>query len=194
MSLNAEQTEVLKRVRRVSDMLCTAHAVLRDRFSYRALTLDIVILACLTWIVALAFVSSTVAARLTPFGWDSIIWLGCLSAATFFLTLVQLKTDWKSKADAHKRTLALYADVKREAGYLLASNQANEEAFRRVLAGYDMASAAGVEIPEKNFLTLKRKHKIKITLSKHLDEHPFTSILLFRLRMWLRDNRAEGEE
>jgi hypothetical protein len=194
MSLIAEQREELKRLQRVSDMLCTSHALLRDRFSRRALAIEIVILASLTWISALAFVSSAVAARLTPFGWDSTIWIGSLSIGTFFLTLVQLKTDWKSKADAHKRTLAFYAEVKREAGYLLASDQANDEAHRRVLARYDMASTAGVEIPEKNFLALKRRHKIKIALSQHLDEHPSASLTLLRLRIWLRDNRAEGKE
>jgi hypothetical protein len=194
MSLIAEQAEELNRVRRVSDMLCTGHAVLRDRFSRRALVLDIVILASLTWIVALAFVSPTVAARLTPLGWDSMIWLGTLSVGTFFLTLVQLKTDWKSKADAHKRTFGLYAEVKRAAGYLLASDQADDAAYRRVLTGYDMASAVGVEIPESCFLLLKKRHKIKVALSKHLDEHPFASLLLFRLRMWQRDNRAGGKE
>jgi hypothetical protein len=194
MSLIAEQVEELKRVQRVSDMLCTSHAVLRDRFSRRALALDILILTFSTWIVALAFVSSTMATRLTTFGCDSSILLGTLSVGTFFLTLVQFKTDWKSKADAHKRTLGLYAQVKREAGYLLASDQADDAAYRRVLAGYDMASAVGVEIPESCFLLLKKRHKNKIALSKHLDEHPFAFLLLFRLRMWLRDNRAEGKE
>jgi hypothetical protein len=65
--------------------------------------IDIVTLASSTWVVALAFVSPTLAARLTPFHSDSTIWLGTLSAITFFLTLVQLKTDWKSRGDAHAR-------------------------------------------------------------------------------------------
>ncbi len=194
MSLPAEQAEELKRIRRVSDMLCTGHAVLRDRFSRRALALDILTLAFSTWIAALAFVSPTMAARLTPFGWDSTIWLGALAAGTFFLTLVHLKTDWKSKADAHKRTLDLYAQVKREVGYLLASDQADDAAYRRVLVTYDMASAVGVEIPEKKFLTLKQQHRVKVALSKHLDEHPFSSLILLRFRMWLRDNRGEEKE
>jgi hypothetical protein len=175
-------------------MLCTGHAVLRDRFSRRALALDILTLAFSTWVVALAFVSHALATRLTPFGWDPTIWLGTLSAGTFFLTLVQLKTDWKSEADAHKRTLDLYAQVKREAGYLLASDQADDAAYRRVLATYDMASAVGVAIPEKKFLPLKRQHRIKIALSKHVDEHPFSSLMLLRFRMWLRDNRSEVKE
>jgi hypothetical protein len=187
-----EQAAEVNRVRRVSDMLCTGHATLRDQFARRALILDIVTLASSTWVVALAFVSPTIAAKLTPFNWDATIWLGTLSACTFFLTLVQLKTDWKSRADAHARTLDLYAEVKREAGYLLASDQIDEATYRRVLARYDMASAAGVSIPESAFLKLKRRHRIKILMSKHLDDHPSTSLLLLRIRLWFHDNRLGG--
>jgi ATP-dependent exoDNAse (exonuclease V) alpha subunit len=43
----------------------------------------------------------------------------------------------------------LYPWVKREAGYLLASDQADEPAYRRVLAGYDMVSAALVSLQEQ---------------------------------------------
>jgi hypothetical protein len=111
-----------------------------------------------------------------------------LSLTTFFLTLVQFKADWKGRADAHKRTLDIYAEVKREAGYLLASGDIEEASCRRVLSRYDLASAVGVEIPESEFLPQKRRHKIKIALSKHLDTHPSTSLLLTRIRFWLRDN------
>lgn len=188
MKLGLQQAEELKRIRRVADMLCTGHAVLRDRFGRRALALDILTLALSTWIVALAFVSTPIGIRLTPFGWDPTIWLGILSVCTFFLTVVQMKTDWKSRADAHKRTLDLYAEVKREAGYLLASDEDDETAYRRVLARYDLASAVGVEIPEKYFLPLKQRHKIKVLLSKHIDEHPSVSLSLLRIRLWFQDN------
>jgi hypothetical protein len=189
MSTDSAKGEELKRIRKVADMLCTCHAVLRDRLAFRALLLDIFTLALSTSVVALAFVSPEIARRFTPFGWNVEIWLGTLSAGTFFLTLVQLKTDWKSGSDAHRRTLDLYVEVKREAGYLIASANFDEENYRRVLARYDLASAVGVEVPEKNFLKLKRQHRLKILVSKHLDEAPGTSIPLFRARLWLRDNR-----
>jgi hypothetical protein len=182
------QLEELRRIRRVADMLCTCHAVLRDRYSRIALFVDVITLAFSTWILALAFVSPTIAVRLSPFGWDSMIWMGALSAGTFFLTLLQLKTDWRGRSDGHKRSLAVYAEVKREAGYLIASGDGGEIEYLRVLARYDLASAVAVEIPEKDFLALKRRHRIKVMISKHLDEHPGTSIVLFRTRIWYRDN------
>ena len=154
--------------------------------------LDILILAMSTWLVAISFVEPRINVRLTPFGLEAQLWVGFLSVATFFLTIVQMKTDWKGRSDAHKRTLAVYAEVKREAGYVLASGNADESEFRRVITRYDMASAVGVEIPECDFLCLKRQHKIKIALSKHLDTHPSASLILTRIRYWIRDNTVKG--
>jgi hypothetical protein len=88
----------------------------------------------------------------------------------------------------HARTLDLYAEVKREAGYLLASDLLEEDAVRRVLARYDIASAVGVAIPEGDFLPEKRRHLVKVALSKRLDQFPASSLLLARLRLWFRNN------
>src|SRR5260370_9787557 len=100
----------LERIRRVSDALCTGHAGLRDRFVQRALVLDLCVLGLSSWLVALAFVQPPINVRLTPFGLDSQIWVGVLNVAPFFLTLFQVKTDWKGPADAHNRTFEIYAE------------------------------------------------------------------------------------
>jgi len=105
------------------------------------------------------------------------------------LTLMQMQLDWKGRADAHKRTLDIYAEVKREAGWLIASGEElDEQACRRVFARYDIASAVGVAIPEGDFLYEKRRHKTKVALSKHLDQYPFAFIWLIRMKFWMRDN------
>jgi hypothetical protein len=188
MTAAGSLAEEVKRIRRVADAQCTGHANLRDRYARRALLLDLAILALSLWLVALAFVENRITIRLTPFGWDSQLWMGVLAVFTFLLTIVQLKTDWKGRADAHRRTLDIYAEVKREAGYLIASNNFGEEECRRVLARYDMASAVGIAIPEADFLAQKRRHLTKVALSKHLDAHPSASLAFFRLRLWVRDN------
>lgn len=178
----------LERIRRVSDMLCTGHSGLRDRFTRYALALDLSTLAASTWLVALSFVDPLINASLTPFRIAPQIWIGILGAVTFFLTVVQLKTDWKSRADAHRRTANLYAEVKRESGYLLAHESVESVDYNRVVSRYDMASAAGVELPERDFLTQKKRHKVKLELSRYLDRRPFASLLLIRVRMFIRDN------
>jgi hypothetical protein len=180
--------EEISRIRRVSDMLCTGHAGLRDRYARRGLVLDLSILGLSTWLVALAFVEPRINISLTPFHMDPQLWGGLLAVGTFFLTIVQLKTDWKGRSEAHARTLDLYAEVKREAGYLLASDLLEEDAVRRVLSRYDIASAVGVAMPENDFLPQKRRHLVKVALSKRLDQFPGSSLWLARLRLWFRNN------
>ena len=135
MRLADGMRDEVERVKRISDTWCTGHASLRDRFARRALLLDLLILGLSSWLVALAFVEPRINVRLTPFGWDSQIWIGVLAVATFFLTIVQLKTDWKGRANEHKRTFDIYAEVKREAGYLLAAGSFGDADGRRLLAG-----------------------------------------------------------
>ena len=189
----ADLIEELKRIRRVSDMLCTSHAELRDRYARKAMALDLLTLASSTWVVALAFVDPTIAVILTPFRLTPAIWLGVLSVSVFFFSLLQLKTDWKSRADAHSRTLDLYAEVKREAGYLLASDECDEVSCRRVFSRYDLASAVGISVPESKFLQLKKRHRLKLSLSKALDQKPGLWIWLYKLRLAIQDNSAKDE-
>jgi hypothetical protein len=180
--------EEVVRIRRVADSLCTAHAGLRDRLSRWALCLDVLILAVSTWLVGLAFVEPQLNLKLTPPGMDDRIWLGVLSVATFFLSILQLKTGWKGRAEAHDRTMSAYAAVKREAGYVLAGKEVDLGALRRVIDRYDMASSICIPVPEREFLRQKRRHVLKIAISRHLDSHPSASLLLTRLKFWWHDN------
>src|ERR1700722_2799198 len=130
MSMDAGLREEPGRIRSVPDMLCTGHAGLRDRYARMALALDLGILALATWLSAIAFVAPSINVSLTPFGLDSQLWVGLLSVATLFLGICQLKTNWKGRSDAHRRTLDGYAEVKREAGYLLAAGDSDDQAAR----------------------------------------------------------------
>lgn len=177
----------LIRIRRVSGMLCTGHAALRDRYARRALILDLFILAASTWLVALAFVEPKLGMTLTPFGWDNQIWTGLLGANVFFLSLIQIKADWKGRSDAHKRALAIYAEIKHEVGCLLSMGEYGRDVCQRVFSRYQMAASIAISIPESEFLKQKQRHLAKIVLSKTLDTRPATSLVWLRIRLYLTD-------
>jgi hypothetical protein len=181
----------LERIRKVSDMLCSGHSHLRDGFARKALLSEIVVLGCSTWLLALTFVDDATAVALAPFEVSPKIWLGVLGAATFFVTLVRMKADWKGRADAHGRTCEMYAEVHRECGYLLAKgDHIDLSECQRVIARYDMATDVGTGLPEREFLAAKRRHKMKIAISKHLDLYPGTPVVLARLMVMLTGLRS----
>ena len=176
-------------IERVSDMLCTAHAGLRDKYARRALWLDLIILASSTWLVALVFVEPRINVILTPFSLDPQIWIGALAVLTFFLTVLEMKTDWNGKSDAHRLSLSMRARIKSECGHLLSRGAGPTVAeYQRLLDRYDLVNEVAAQVPEQEFLRQKKRHKTKVAMSKHLDSHPGASILLTRLRLWCRDN------
>lgn len=182
--------EEVRRIKRVSDMLCTAHASLRDRYKRRSRTLDLLVLGLSTWLVALAFVDPVLNVRLTPRRWNPTLWTGLISVGVFFLTIVQLEVDWKGKADAHGRSLDLYTRIKLEAGRVLSEPLVRPARLKRILSRYESASSIDTKIPEGDFLKLKRRHYLKIAVSKRIDANPGTSPLIETLKLWWRDNFA----
>jgi hypothetical protein len=184
----SSQTE-LQRIRRVADQLCTAHAVLRDRFTNRQFLIDIVVLLLSAWTASMGFVDPRLTSWLTPPHLDAQLWIGLLGTATFGLALIQFKADWRGRGEAHQRSFTMYAEVKREAGYLLANaGRASTRDLQRLIDRYDMASDIGSNIPEKDFLALKRRHKLKIAASRVLDERPGSSLWLIKIKLILRHN------
>jgi len=179
----------IERMWRVSDQLCTAHAAMRDRFSNRQLFTDITVLLLAAWTSAMGFVDPRLVPWLTPPHLDGQLWIGLLGSLTFGLTLVQFKADWRGRSEAHQRSFSIYAEVKREAGHLLAdTTEVSARDFQRLADKYHMASEMGTGIPEKNFLALKRRHTMKVAVSKALDEKPGAAIWLTKLKLVCRDN------
>ena len=187
MSSGSATNQELIRIRRVTDMLCTGHAALRARYARLAFQLDLLILGASTWLIALTFVEPRLNVALTPFGLNPQLWVGALGTFVFFLTLVQMKTDWKGRSDAHKRALEVYAEVKRRAAYLLSSGKCDDSAVQYVISLYEMACAVGITIPEKEFLAQKQRHLVKVMISRVLDAHPATCLLCLRVRLLMRD-------
>ena len=183
----------LSRVARVTDLMCTAHAGLRDRYSRLALLLDLSILLGSAWLLALAFIDPQINLSLTPFGFVPRVWSGLLACGIFALSVIQLRVDWKGLASAHSFSFSGYAAIKREASELLGSDgDLDEKACRALFARY--RSAGSVSIPEREFLAQKKRHVIKIELSKHLDRNPGASILWAKIRIFFRDNSNRLEK
>jgi hypothetical protein len=179
----------IERIARVSNMLITGHSNLRERYARRALLLDTTILAVSVWLTSVVFVEPRIGLTLTPFHLDPQIWIGLLSIVTLFLSVVQLRVDWKGQSDAHKRSADIYSKVKSDTRHLLEAKRAiTREDAGQLLIQYDLSSDLGCSIPENEFLKQKGKHLTKVAISKFLDKHPAAWIPLLRLRLWWHSN------
>jgi len=184
----------LERVRNVADMLCSAHSVLRDRYERSSFILDVLILAASTWIVSLVFIDPKINNYLTPGKIPPAIWIGFLSIATFFLTVLQMRMDWRGRADAHRKSCQMYSEVKQECRrLLLRDGNITPQESESVLSKYILAEKIGTNIPDTEFLKQKQRHKFKVAISRHLDRHPGASILLTKIKFLWRDNFGSEE-
>ncbi len=180
----------VERIRRVADQLCSCHAMLRDRFGRLSFYLDIGLLVLTAWLTVIALIDPKFLPWIVPNWIDPQFGVGLLGFFTFCGVLFQFKSDWRGKSEAHGRTCTMYAEVKREAGYILATSiEVEPRDFQRLAARYDMASDTGVPIPDKLFLILKKKHLQKVTISRLLDAKPGLSIFLTKVKMFFCDNR-----
>jgi hypothetical protein len=178
----------LERMFRVADQSCSAHANLSQRLDRRALALELTTLLASIWLIAVAFVTPPANAVLTPFDWNPQIWTGCLGVGVFFLTLLQTFVGWKTKAEAHRRSCSLHAEIKSDAGQALKARPVTKARFDTIAAKYNLVGQLAVPIPEREFLKQKKRHRTKVAISKELDKNPHSSIIALRIRLWWRDN------
>ena len=180
--------EDLARVFRVSDTLVTCHSILRDSFSRRALLLDVLILIASVWVTAMALVDVEIAKRISFPGVSPAITIGLIAIFTFVLSLIQLRVDWKSRADRHERAARAYAASKLEIGSLENRENITNQEIEVVLTRYRLLGDSCIAIPDSQFNKLKKKHLIKVSISKEIGRHPGTSIWLIRAKLWLADS------
>lgn len=187
-------TKEIDRMYRVSDMLITAHSVLRDRFRRWALGSDVVVLVGSGISASLAFVDPGIARMLALPSVPSQVLIGLISVVVCILTLVQLRVDWSGKAALHAKAAESWAALKHELGRLkCTADGTSSEEFASFRARYEAATSGLVALPDGMFASLKKRHKIKVEISKTLDMKPGAWIWLLRFRICWRDNFSKAE-
>ena len=175
----------LERVKRVSDMLITMHSVLRDEYLRKSIAVDCALFASSIILVALVFMDPVMLDWLPLSAFGSRVLLGAFALVTFFLSLVIFRVDWKSKAELHKRAAEAYSHIKLECQELLTTfNTASDTEIQKLLVRYRDLGEICIAVPEGSFLRLKNNHKLKVALSKYLDNNPGACLLLLKLKIW----------
>jgi hypothetical protein len=153
------------------------------------MSLDLAILMISLWLVAMAFVKPEIASMLAPFGFRNEIWIGLLAICGFALSLIQLQVNWKGQAEAYHHSCVLMSTYVRECRVLDSSTDVSQ--MKVALERYNVILDGVQPIPDSQFLNLKKRHLLKIEISRYLDSHPGASIALVHIRCWVRDNWPE---
>ena len=184
---NSKFLEELKRIHRVSDMMVTAHASLKEEFALLSLLSDVSLFSCSLFLTVIVFADPDFLIKY--FGNNYTFWIGIFSIVTFIFSFVAGVLDWKIRAERHKYAFETYMNLKFTASDLINKIEKDEHAdVGRFIERYYALTPTIIAIPERAFLQCKRKHVIKVFISKHLDEYPAASILLLKIKIWFRDN------
>src|SRR5689334_1327406 len=89
----------VSRQRRVVDQQLTIYSILRDRYRRFSVVNTLTILAGSLVVVAFAFTNNDKVVQLLGVSASRTTWMGWLALVVFFLSLVDLVVDWKSKAE-----------------------------------------------------------------------------------------------
>jgi hypothetical protein len=177
----------LRRIKRVSDMMITAHAVLKERYRNISLLSDVLLFTCAAVLCVMTFADRDMLIKY--FGSWYNLCIGIMAIGSFIYSFISNQLEWKVKAERHKTAFEKYVNLKFECTNLLKIIDKNEQVdINKFLEKFYTLTPSIISIPEKLFLKCKKHHVLKVFISKYLDEHQSSSILLLKIKLWFRDN------
>ena len=174
------QTEVSRQYR-VLDQMISMHSMLRNRCDSRAFFVDVVLIACSVIFCATTFIcDDTITKTGLPIDVTRRA-LGVAAIAAFFASIVSFRVNWKGIAAEHARgvdkltkVIALFRE-KRSSDKTWPT-----ESLPVLSKAYWDVMDNTVPIPEKFFLSLKRRHLVKVEISKLSSKRPGCPLWILR--------------
>jgi hypothetical protein len=189
--MNHELTlKEFKRQENVVDTMLSAQTRLAERYERRSTGLTLVIMALSIVAAGVAFISAEPSVTIGPFSARVQVWVGILGFVIFFLSIVELKVEWRRRAWAHEEAVRRFADLKPHYRQVEIDGDKVSSATDLTAAynqTWETVNVLGVRIPPKQFNKLKAWHWHKVELSRRISACPQRPLLLHRL-----DIRLEG--
>ena len=185
----------LEKLKERSNMLASQHAMLSDGYKFWALVIDLSLVFSSGALLFFSIAAEVYTAPLLNiFGYeDTRNVLPFLTFVVFLASLVEWRIGFKFSAQEHEQALNGYARVKRDINKALKSASLTDEIVNLLKTNYDYCADTAPAIPEKKFLKLKKKHLLKIKISKALEITPGAHIFVIRMKIWIDDNfRKQG--
>ena len=163
----------MERQYRVLRQTQSIHAMLRDELSLKANAAEILLLACSVVFCATAFASDELYEVFSLAPQYGRIILSIASILAFILALSFLIVDWKGRSAQHGDSAARWSNVLvkfRE--YRGEDGTWPEDKKNELSSAYWETARNSVEIPERQFNTLKSRYLRKVAISKWKSAYP----------------------
>jgi len=176
--------EELKRQYRVVDQMITMYSVLRDQFTRKAIYLTLGILGSSIVLVACTFLPQAALKFIGISPFTTTVILGAFSSLILFLSIAELRVDWKEQSRQYGDAADRLADLKLKYRNPLASSAGIIDAIVNDLTQeYEATFSSLPRIPDRQFLTLKSYHQRKVKLSQMIDKAVGCPVWLLRVRL-----------
>lgn len=178
--------EEAERQHRVIDMMLTMHSVLRDRYKQRELIISTVLLCSSFIIVAGIFINPGILdkIRIDPNTVGRIVKI--CSLIVFLAVLIEVKVDWRGKAQRHEGAYKALQKLKVNSKEILVDYNLTDEQVKDKWLLINATLNEQFAIPERKFNKLKALHLRKVNLSKMNSAHPGCPIFVLELILLCR--------
>jgi hypothetical protein len=116
-----------------------------------------------------------------------------LTAAIFFLTLLDANLNWEAKSWSHDDAVRRLANLKAKMRSATVADDQVATGRLDLQSEYEQTMASVPEIPERQFIPLKAKHHRKVELSKLIDSHKGAPLVYLRAVVLVHGMRGQGE-
>ena len=172
----------LQEQHRIIDMMLSWHSKLRDDNQRLALAVNLLLLCSSVILSSLVFIDPTILRFFKVAPQVSQITVGVCSTLVFLISLIELRVNWKEKAERHSQACEILGRLKAECRELLKSTSQPDP--QRVADQCKMCVqtlSTLPKIPEEKFHSLKAYHQAKKELSKLIDLYPGVPVWLLRI-------------
>lgn len=114
--------------------------------------------------------------------------VGGLATLIFVMTVLEEYVKWDERGKEHDNIGKQLTSFIRDSDGLLKQATVSENDVTLLRSKYNFINEIAPSIPDKVFLKAKQSLKIKIDISKRLDEHPFTKIKRYKRKKRKEDN------
>ena len=116
------------------------------------------------------------------------ILLGAFSSLVLFLSIAELRIDWKEQSRGYADAAEALARWKAHYRSTMAiSPSPSIDQMKELLASHASTLEHQPRIPDSQFHVLKARHLRKVEISKMIDSHPGCPIIFIKLRLLWRD-------